>query len=176
MLLNIENIESIKNRNVTFVKQCREIESFKSHADIFNFLEFNDVSIELKNVSTFENTFHFTNSGIIQIGSLGKNMEINSLQDLILNLIYKDSNVSNFNSCIFMSMKSGSSNEHADGEDVHLFGLVGNTIYRVYYDEKMEYEDHRLSHGDYLFIPGGLKHRAISENPRAILSIGYYFS
>lgn len=176
MLLESQKAESIRNRNVTFVKKCKELEYFKDYNEIFNFLEFNDVSVRLKNEAIIDNQVFITNSGVIQIEGVQVNKEVNLLQDLIYNLVYQNINITRCDSHIFMSLKSGSSNEHSDKEDVHLFGLFGTTVYRVYYDDEMRFEDYEIERGDYLYIPYRQKHRSISKTPRAVLSVGFFFT
>ena len=178
MLLNHEQVDSIKNRKVTFIKDCLEIETFKCYDDIFNLIEFNDCAVRFNNVNINSSEVWNTNSNTIEIFNVCRNSKINSLQDLIYQLLYKDTAVTRYDSIIFMSLRSGLHQQHKDVEDVHLFGLLGTTVYRVYYEDEGEmiFEDYELERNDYLYIPCGQNHRAISKTPRAILSIGYFFS
>ena len=75
------------------------------------------------------------------------------------------------NVCFFYTAGMGVSRRHVDTEDVHLFGAHGSTTYRVF-DDQDEAHDFDIERGDYLYIPSGTSHWAISHSPRITISFG----
>ena len=59
---------------------------------------------------------------------------------------------------------------HIDEECIFLLGLKGSTIYKDYLNRR----DYIVEKGDLLFIPGGIRHKAIACSPRIIASIGFF--
>lgn len=178
MLLNQEQVESIKSRQITFVRNCRVVEKYNSFEKVFDFLEQNDVAVRIRNpnINPQNNIVWLTRSTVFSVDSCERDPEIFAIQDLIFKLFYTDNSVRLQNSHIFFSITSGMSNEHIDEEDVHLIGLFGETIYRVYDNLNNTHEDYVINPGDYLFIPCGIKHRSISMSKRAVLSVGFYLT
>jgi ribosomal protein L16 Arg81 hydroxylase len=85
-----------------------------------------------------------------------------------LNKIYNEKgNQSNLS--IFFSLSGGSSgNNHFDRENVVLIGLYGKTLYII------GNKHYILEKGDLLFIERGVYHRAVSLEPRIVLSFGVF--
>lgn len=73
--------------------------------------------------------------------------------------------------CFFYTAGIGVSRRHTDVEDVHLIGSHGSTTYRVFIDGD-KWHDFELEVGDYLYIPSGTPHWAISKGPRISISLG----
>ncbi len=71
---------------------------------------------------------------------------------------------------LFFSFATCVGPPHIDEECIFLLGLKGSTIYKDY----LNCRDYIVEKGDLLFIPGGIRHKAIACSPRIIASIGFF--
>lgn len=163
MILNTKNIKKIRNKEITFIK---------------NFTAFSE-EIDFNYISRILEENELPNTILGSIARLDKTIwqikNVHLIEDFFtyFNFFKKTFNYANNErdgTDLFLSFSSSLGTVHFDEEDVHLIGLLGKTLYRIY-PEKKEYI---LYKGDYLFIPHFTKHRAISLTPRVIMSSGYY--
>ena len=97
------------------------------------------------------------NKKIIQIDLKNENIQIGG---------YLKDNID-----LFLSFVSQAGIPHTDEEDVFIIGLNGNIIYKVF-DSKII--DYKISKGDLIYIPRGVKHKVIGISPRIVMSIGFF--
>jgi len=146
----------------------------KKFIDIKKDFDFNEMT-KLINEKQF--TSNFASSKPVQKDYvLDDSFKINQVQNekdfreifFYLNSLYNKNNHAS-NLCIFFSLMSGSNgSKHSDREDVALIGLYGKTLYIIndnYYI---------LEKGDLLFIDKGIEHKAVSLEPRIVLSYGVF--
>tara|TARA_R100000149_G_C5856105_1_gene123353 strand:+ start:49 stop:567 length:519 start_codon:yes stop_codon:yes gene_type:complete len=170
MIIQGPELESIKNRKITFVKNFIQL---KTNYD------FNYISKLLEENDTLQSWYRPAKSG----GPvLEKNFHIERVGDLSLELysifnyfkkIIKYSDHFKDNVDLFFSFVPSVGNTHDDEEDVYIVGLHGKTMYQIYGENKIDYI---INKGDLIFIPKGNKHRSIALSPRIIASIGFYGS
>lgn len=165
MLLNSKNIKSIKNTKVTYIKKFTQI---------FETYDFNKISTLVDDFSLFvQCRAEVTRQEFKDIWQMKNIHDIDSSFFTYLDFFYKTFRYEpevRDGVDIFFSFVTNTGVSHVDTEDVFLIGLYGKTIYRII-DVKQDYV---LKSGDLLYIPKGIRHKAISATPRAVASVGYY--
>ena len=164
MLIKAQDLKDIQENKVTLIKNFINLERNYDFNLISNLIEENDLSIVQKS----------------QIGNLKDVFQIykvsNCLQEFktffdFLSKLFRYERDSRDEVDLFFSLVSQIGNSHVDIEDVFIIGLKGKIIYRVF---DFENKDYSIEKGDMIFIPKGIKHKAIGINPRIIVSIGFY--
>ena len=164
MLIKAQDLKDIQENKVTLIKNFINLERNYDFNLISNLIEENDLSIMPKS----------------QIGNLKDVFQIykvsNCLQEFktffdFLSKLFRYERDSRDEVDLFFSLVSQIGNSHVDIEDVFIIGLKGKIIYRVF---DFENKDYSIEKGDMIFIPKGIKHKAIGINPRIIVSIGFY--
>jgi len=164
MLLNKEQVESIKNRQVTHVKKFVLLEREYDFNLITGFLEEQDNKVLTKtNIGNLRDVYQMLN-----VTDYLK--EFRTFSDFLLK-IFKFTPDLRDGVELFFSFAAQVGAVHEDIEDVFIIGLKGKTIYRVYGVDNIDYE---INKGDMIFIPRGIKHKVIGLTPRIIASIGYF--
>ena len=164
MLLNKEQIESIKNRQVTHVKNFALLEREYDFNLMSEFLEERDNRVLTKtNIGNLRDVY--------QMSNVTDNLqEFRTFFDFLLKT-FKFTPDSRDGVDLFFSFAAQVGAVHDDTENVFIIGLKGKTIYRVYGVDNIDYE---INKGDMIFIPRGIRHKVISLTPRIIASIGYF--
>ena len=164
MLLNKEQIESIHNREITYVKNFVLLKREYDFNLISKILEEQDNRVltktnvgNLRDVYQMLNVTNYLQEFKIFFDFLSKTFKFNSDPKNGVELYF------NF------AAQVGA--VHDDIENVFIIGLKGKTVYRIYGDNNIDYE---INKGDMVFIPPGIKHKAIALTPRIIASIGFY--
>ena len=165
MLLNKENLDSIKNKKITFVKEFTppttnyDYNALSKLVDDYS-LVVDSVAWDLK--SPFKSIWQMKNIHITQ------NYFFTFMDFFYKTFIF----VSDVRDGVdlFFSFVTNVGASHVDDEDVFLISLHGISTYRI----TQTNEDYQLKSGDLLFIPKGIRHKAISTTPRIIASAGYY--
>ena len=164
MLLNKEQIESIQNRNVTYVKKFALLDREYDFNFISDLVEENYLKvISHTSIGDLKDVFQ-----IKKVSNIKKEFTI--FFDFLTKL-FKYERYENDGVDLFFSFVSQVGNSHVDIEDVFIIGLKGTTIYRVFDNEN---EDYNIEKGDMIFIPKGKKHKVLGINPRIVASIGFY--
>ena len=88
-----------------------------------------------------------------------------------LNKTFKYKHHEQNNIDLFLSFVSQAGIPHTDEEDVFIIGLNGNIIYKVFNSKIIDY---KISKGDLIYIPRGVKHKVIGISPRIVMSIGFF--
>ena len=168
MIIQERELESIKDKQITFVKNFIQL---KTNYD------FNFISKLLEENDTLSSCYRPANDNA---PVLEKNFQIKGVGNLSLELygifnyfkkIIKYSDHIKDNVDLFFSFVPAVGNTHMDPEDVYIIGLHGKTMYKIYDKNKIDYE---INKGDLIFIPKGNKHRAVALTPRIIASIGFH--
>jgi len=164
MLLNKDQIKSIKENKVTFVKNFTALQRTYDFNLISNLLEENNLQVMSKsNYGNLKDVFQI--SGVV---NLLKEF------DMFFNFFiktFKYENDQRNNVDLFLSFISQIGLSHIDIEDVFIIGLNGNMIYKVFTDKVIDYN---ISKGDLIFIPKGVKHKVIGLSPRISMSVGFF--
>ena len=153
------------------------VEHFKmvsSFDNLFLFLETFNPTIKVyacdSQIDEREETVTMTDSTVFFVKDAQKHDVINHWQEHLFEKYHPEERSAD--SAIFFSIRPATHDFHSDHESVHLVGLFGKTVYRIYTDNGTE--EFLLQSGDYLFIPRGVPHRAMSLTPRAVLSTGFF--
>jgi len=164
MLLNKEQIESIQNRNVTYVKKFAVLDRDYDFNFISDLVEENYLKVvSHTSIGDLKDVFQ-----IKKVSNIKKEFKV--FFDFLTKL-FKYERYENDEVDLFFSFVSQVGNSHVDIEDVFIIGLKGTTIYRVYDNEN---KDYNIEKGDMIFIPRGKKHKVLGMNPRIVASIGFY--
>ena len=163
MLLNKKDINRIKSKKITYVK------NFTQNLQNFNFNTLStlidDYSLNVVNKSNFLN-FNAT----WQVKDVHQtNADFFVFLDFF-SKIFKYTAETRDGVDLFFSLVTNTGMSHVDTEDVFLIGMHGKTIYRITDTKK----DYTLEHGDLLHIPKGIRHKSISSTPRIIASVGFF--
>jgi len=170
-----ENIESIKNNKVTFVKNFATIENTYDLNLLFSFLEKLDIPVHYK-----KNNFEPEKEKEKEFNFLEKVFQISNVSHFFLDFQFLKSFLEQVfkypahprdGTDIFFSLKSIAGISHEDIEDVFIIGLSGTVVYNVFQEETNHYE---INKGDLIYIPKGIRHKVIGLSPRITLSIGFY--
>jgi len=164
MLLNKDQIQSIKENKVTFVKNFVTLNRPYDFNLISKLIEENDLqSMSKSNYSGLKNVFQIR--GVVNLLK-----EFNVLFDFFsktFNYKYDQRN----NVDLFLSLISQVGVPHIDEEDVFIIGLNGNMVYKVFNDKIVDYH---VFKGDLIFIPKGVKHKVIGISSRISMSAGFF--
>jgi len=164
MLLNKDQIQSIKENKVTFVKNFVTLNRPYDFNLISKLIEENDLqSMSKSNYGGLKNVFQIR--GVVNLLK-----EFNVLFDFFsktFNYKYDQRN----NVDLFLSLISQVGVPHIDEEDVFIIGLNGNMVYKVFNDKIVDYH---VFKGDLIFIPKGVKHKVIGISPRISISVGFF--
>lgn len=164
MLINKDQVNLIKENKICFIKNFVSLEKIYDYNFIGNLLEENNLKIVSK-------TSNGNLKDILQILKVSNSIkEFKTFFDF-LSKIFKYERDQKDEVDLFFSFVSQVGETHIDQEDVFIIGLKGTTIYRFFDIENVDYY---VEKGDMIFIPKGLKHKAIGLNPRIIASIGFY--
>tara|TARA_R100001163_G_C5067934_1_gene207509 strand:- start:1128 stop:1652 length:525 start_codon:yes stop_codon:yes gene_type:complete len=164
MIFNKDQVESINNKQVTYVKNFALLEREYDFNLISQLLEeHNSVVLTKTNVGNLRDVYQ-----MLEVKNYFK--EFQTFFDFFYKL-FKYKYDSRDAVELFFSMAAQVGVVHADIEDVFIIGLKGKTIYRIYQEENIDYE---ISKGDLIFIPNGVSHKVIGLTPRIITSIGYF--
>ena len=163
MKLDSKNIDSIRNRQITFVKNFSSDEFYDMNK-LTTFIDNYGINVlcHPQNQNFFSQVFQ-----IKRINEFDFNAAI--IKDFFQKTFeYQDYMENGVD--IFFSLIANTGPSHVDKEDVFLLGSYGKTIYRIIPDGI----DFSINKGDLLFIPGGIRHRSFSNTPRAVISIGFF--
>tara|TARA_R100001086_G_scaffold21404_2_gene10363 strand:- start:586 stop:1095 length:510 start_codon:yes stop_codon:yes gene_type:complete len=165
MVLNKENLESIRNKKITFVK------GFTSSTTEY---DFNTLSKLTDDYSLVVDSVAWDSKSLFKSIWQMKNIHVNQNYFFtFMDFFYKTFKyVPDVRDGVdlFFSFVTNVGASHVDDEDVFLISLRGISTYRITETN----EDYQLESGDLLFIPKGVRHKAISTTPRIIASVGYY--
>jgi len=165
MLLNKENLERIKDKKITFVK------GFISPTTEYDFNTISkltdDYSLVVNNkpmdlMSPFKSIWQMKNI------HMDKTYFFTFMDFFYKTFKYVPDIKDGVD--LFFSFVTNVGVSHVDTEDVFLISLHGISTYRIIETS----QDYKLESGDLLFIPKGIRHKAISTTPRIIASVGYY--
>jgi len=164
MLIKAQDLKDIQENKVTLVKNFASLTREYNFNLISNLIEENDLSISQKtNFGNLKDVFQiYKVSNCLQ--------EFKTFFDF-LSKLFRYERDSRDEVDLYFSLVSQIGNSHVDTEDVFIIGLKGKIIYRVF---DFENKDYSIEKGDMIFIPKGVKHKAIGINPRIIISIGFY--
>tara|TARA_R110000803_G_scaffold204717_1_gene270944 strand:- start:1763 stop:2269 length:507 start_codon:yes stop_codon:yes gene_type:complete len=164
MLLNKDQIQSIKENKVTFVKNFVTLNRPYDFNLISKLIEENDLqSMSKSNYGGLRDVFQIR--GVVNLLK-----EFNVLFDFFnktFNYKYDQKN----NVDLFLSLISQVGVPHIDEEDVFIIGLNGNMVYKVFNDKIVDYH---ISKGDLIFIPKGVKHKVMGLSSRISMSVGFF--
>ena len=164
MLLNKNQIQSIRENKVTFVKNFVSLDRPYDFNLISNLIEENNLQVISKsNHNSLKDVFQ-----IREVMNLLKEFKV--LFDFFSKTFsYKYDQRNNVD--LFLSLISQVGLPHIDEEDVFIIGLNGDMVYKVFNDKIVNY---RISKGDLIFIPKGVKHKVVGLSPRIVMSIGFF--
>ena len=161
MLIKEKELSSIKENKVTLVKNFINLERNYDFNLLSNIIDENQVQV-------ISHTFIGNLKDIFQIPSaMNYIQELKIFFDFFRKLLRYEID-SRDEVDLYFSFTSQISSNHIDPEDVYIIGLKGKTIYRIFNT------NNEVNEGDLIFIPRGIKHKAIGTTPRIIASIGYY--
>lgn len=162
--LNQQNLNSIKNKKVTLVKNFVSFDKNYDFNFILDFLEKSDFNISCKETGNF-----FKSN--FQVQKIENNFPnfIFLLDFIKKSLNYKSTPEDGVD--FFFSFKSNSGLSHRDREDVFIISLYGKTIYKILDDTNKIF---LLEKGDMLHIPKNILHKVISVSERIVVSIGFF--
>lgn len=164
MLLNKNQIQSIRENKVTFVKNFVSLDRPYDFNLISDLIEENNLQVISKsNYNSLKDVFQ-----IREVMNLLKEFKV--LFDF-LNKTFKYKHHEQNNIDLFLSFVSQAGIPHTDEEDVFIIGLNGNIIYKVFNSKIIDY---KISKGDLIYIPRGVKHKVIGISPRIVMSIGFF--
>tara|TARA_R100000388_G_C7172266_1_gene124507 strand:+ start:93 stop:608 length:516 start_codon:yes stop_codon:yes gene_type:complete len=164
MLLNKEQVESIKNNKVTHVKNFVSLEREYDFNLISQFLEERDDGVLTKT----------------DMGNLRDVYQMKRVTDYLPEFrIFFDFLLKTFKYKpdardaieLFFSFATQSGKPHKDIENVFIIGLKGKVIYRIFEGENADYE---INKGDMIFIPRNIYHKVVGITPRIIASVGFF--
>jgi|TARA_R100001460_G_scaffold714_2_gene3267 hypothetical protein len=168
-----ENIESIKNNKVTFVKNFATIKNIYDFNLLFSFLEKLDIPVNHKK-NNFEpekeKEFNFLEK-VFQISNVHYFFPDFQFLKSFLEQVFKYPNHPRDGCELFFGLKSMAGISHEDIEDVFIIGLDGTVVYKVFTEETKHYE---INKGDLIYIPKGIRHKVVGLSPRITLSVGFY--
>ena len=160
-----ENVETIKNNKVTFVKNFSDIEDKYDFNFLVSLIESVGTPVDFKDN---DNSFF---KKVFQIKKLkGYVKDFNFIQDF-LQKFFKYYPDDRDNCDIFFSFQSTSGLSHLDIEDVFIVGLEGEVMNKTFGEVLNYYTIHK---GDMIYIPKGVQHKVIGLSPRVTLSVGFY--
>ena len=161
MLLNNKNIKRIKSKKVTYIKKfTQNLNNYNFDKLVSLIDDYSLMVLNKSNVSNFDGTW--------QVRDVHK---VNNYFFVFADFFYKIFKYTPDTSDgvdLFFSFVTNTGGSHVDIEDVFLIGMHGKTIYRITDTNK----DYILEHGDMLYIPKGITHKAISLSPRIVMSVG----
>jgi mannose-6-phosphate isomerase-like protein (cupin superfamily) len=161
MLIKEKDLSSIKENKVTLVKNFINLERNYDFNLLSNIIDENQVQV-------ISHTFIGNLKDIFQIPSaMNYIQELKIFFDFFRKLLRYEID-SRDEVDLYFSFTSQIGSNHIDPEDVYIIGLKGKTIYRIFNT------NNEVNEGDLIFIPRGIKHKAIGTTPRIIASIGYY--
>lgn len=164
LLNNKEQVESIQNREVTYVKNFASLEREYDFNLLSRLMEENDLMVGEK-----------TSAGILkdvfQIYKVSNTLEEFKTFFDFLGKFFEYEKDPKDEVDLFFSFVSQVGRAHLDAEDIFIIGLKGTTIYRVFDNED---KDYYIEKGDMIFIPRGKKHKVIGMTPRIVMSVGFY--
>lgn len=162
--LSKQNLESIKNKKVTLVKNFVSLEKNYDFNFLFDFLEKSDFAIDCKGEDNF-----FKNN--FQVKTIENNFpDFMFLLDFIRKALnYKPT--PHDEADFFFSFKSNSGLSHRDREDVFIISLYGKTLYKILDNTNGMFV---LEKGDMLHIPKNILHKVVSISERLVVSIGLF--
>jgi hypothetical protein len=173
MLLDKDEVQSIKDKKLTYVKNFT---TFEPKFDL-NFLgefinRYGNESTMWRNLPTdrYQPQANY---------QLNENFTLRQLQDRsyfhpylhFLDNLFKQPNAYKHTDCYaHISFSSLSGPPHYDPEDVFIIGMYGNTIIQ----SLPEKENFFINEGDLIYIPKYKEHRGIALSPRIVMSVGIY--
>lgn len=161
MLIKERDLSGIKENKVTLVKNFINLEKNYDFNLLSNIIDENQVQV-------ISHTFIGNLKDIFQIPSaMNYIQELKIFFDFFRKLLRYEID-SRDEVDLYFSFTSQIGSNHIDPEDVYIIGLKGKTIYRIFNT------NNEVNEGDLIFIPRGIKHKAIGTTPRIIASIGYY--
>ena len=164
MLLNKEQIDSIRNKKITHVKNFASLDREYDFNLLSQLLEETNEEVLVKT----------------KIGNLRDVYQMMKATDFLPEFrIFHDFLLKTFKFKpdvrdaveLFFSFTTQSGPAHADIETVFIIGLKGKVIYRIFEDKTSDYE---INKGDMIFIPSGIRHRVVGITPRIIASVGFF--
>lgn len=164
LLNNKEQVESIQNREVTYVKNFASLEREYDFNLLSKLIEENDLMVdEMTSAGILKDVFH-----IYKVSNTLE--EFKTFFDFLGKFFEYEKDPKD-EVDLFFSFVSQVGRAHADEEDVFIIGLKGTTIYRVFDNED---KDYYIEKGDMIFIPRGKKHKVLGMTPRIVMSVGFY--
>lgn len=164
MLLKPEQVNLMKQNKICLVKNFTTLKNKYDFNFVSDLIQGDDLKIISKtSVGNLKDVFQMMNVGNSVI-------ELKIIFDFFKKLFqYETSERDEID--LYFNFTSQIGNSHIDIEDVFIVGLSGKTIYQTFGVQDEFYE---INKGDVIFIPRGIKHKAIAVNPRIIGSIGFY--
>jgi len=164
MLLKSEHINLIKQNKICLVKNFIELKNEYDFNFISNLIQENDLKIISKTSSgNLKDVFQMMNVS-------NSILELKIIFDFFKKLFQYEISIKD-EIDLYFSFTSQIGNPHVDIEDVFIIGLCGKTMYQIF---DVQDEFYEVNKGDLIFIPRGIKHKAIGVNSRIISSIGFY--
>jgi len=164
MLLNKEQIDSIRNKKVTYVKNFVSLDREYDFNLMSKLLEETNEEVLVKtNIGKMRDVYQMMKATDFL-------PEFRIFHDFLLKTFKFKPDVRDAVE-LFFSFVTQSGPAHADIETVFIIGLKGKVIYRIFEDKTSDYE---INKGDMIFIPTGIKHRVVGITPRIIASVGFF--
>lgn len=162
--LDQQDLNSIKNKKVTLVKNFVSFDKNYDFNLVLDFLEKSDFDINCMGAANF----------------FKSNFQVKKIENNFPNFIFLMNFIRkalNYKSTpedevdFFFSFKSNSGLSHRDREDVFIISLYGKTIYKILDDTNKIF---LLEKGDMLHIPKNILHKVVSLSERIVISIGFF--
>jgi len=164
MLLNKEQIDSIRNKKITYVKNFASLDREYDFNLLSQLLEETNEEVLVKtNIGKLRDVYQMMKATDFL-------PEFRIFHDFLLKTFKFKPDVRDAVE-LFFSFTTQSGPAHADIETVFIIGLKGKVIYRIFEDKTSDYE---INKGDMIFIPAGIRHRVVGITPRIIASVGFF--
>ena len=164
MLIKPEQVNLIKQNKVCLVKHFTDLKNQYDFDFISDLIQGNDLKIISKtSIGNLKDVFQMMNVS-------NSIMELKIIFDFFKKLFQYETSIKD-EIDLYFSFTSQIGNPHIDVEDVFIIGLNGKTVYQIFGVQDEFYE---IKKGDLIFIPKGIKHKAIAVSSRIIGSIGFY--
>ena len=164
MLLKPEQVNLMKQNKICLVKNFTTLKNKYDFNFISDLIQGDDLKIIPKtSVGNLKDVFQMMNVS-------NSVLELKIIFDFFKKLFQYEASARD-EIDLYFNFTSQIGNPHIDIEDVFIVGLSGKTIYQIFGVQNEFYE---INKGDLIFIPKGIKHKAIAINSRIIGSVGFY--
>ena len=168
---NEEGLDAVKQRKAYLFKGASSTSLGMSMQTIVDIHERYSLRSALKTVSSIDNgEAQFDSGAIFEIQRVERIDVFNSIQEFVR----KAAGYHNYHmdTNLFYTYAPGVGPSHIDTASVFIFGLCGETTYRLYDEDG--YKDYTVEDTDCLYIPKPILHRAMHKGARIALSVGVY--